>query len=444
MKRRARFPRGQVLVFLLPLLAVLGAAAWWAFEAGQAVTEKQRLRDAAEAAALSGAVWQARSLNFAAAMNRAVIANEAVIAQSVSLRSWSDYMNRLLPTASALTAYVPYLNAATATLQRWWSGFDSVLQPSLRGLEGLSSGVSHSLAAAQRFMMSATLLTVPQIVRDTVEATDPRFRLTEGGEAQLLAWAAQWQNFSSFYGGSWRWRQQDVLLRSLDGFTHERNFTLSPLLGSRLVRFEKRAGTDLLDFETWRALDTLSLHQPRYVIFGSMRERAAIAWGGADNGVGSTLRGRHGDALRRNPRAARAAERSISRQRAYRGLPSLYDLSAAQRTESGPPRVVVRLRLPAESRRGAAELLGFSSVLRGAGDTVALAPEPSNGSGDLFAEAAASTRFLRLEPRRDGAQETPSLYSPYWRSTLAPLSIPDRMLLATVDGTPVWLAGVPR
>jgi hypothetical protein len=339
---------------------------------------------------------------------------------------------------------VPYLNAATATLQRWWSGFDSVLQPSLRGLEGLSSGVSHSLAAAQRFMMSATLLTVPQIVRDTVEATDPRFRLTEGGEAQLLVWAAQWQNFSSFYGGSWRWRQQDVLLRSLDGFTHERNFTLSPLLGSRLLRFEKRAGTDLLDFETWRALDTLSLHQPRYVIFGSMRERAAIAWGGADNGVGSRLRGRHGDALRRNPRAARAAERSISRQRGYRGLPSLYDLSAAQRVESGPPRVVVRLRLPAESRRGAAEMLGFSSVLRGAGDTVALAPEPSNGSGDLFAEAAASTRFLRLEPRRDGAQEAPSLYSPYWRSTLAPLSIPDRMLLATVDGTPVWLAGVPR
>ena len=55
-------------------------------------------------------------------MNRAVIANEAVIAQSVSLRSWSDYMNRLLPTASALTAYVPYLNAATATLQAESSG----------------------------------------------------------------------------------------------------------------------------------------------------------------------------------------------------------------------------------------------------------------------------------------------------------------------------------
>lgn len=32
-------------------------------------------------------------------MNRAVIANEAAIAQSVSLRSWSAYMNRMLPGA---------------------------------------------------------------------------------------------------------------------------------------------------------------------------------------------------------------------------------------------------------------------------------------------------------------------------------------------------------
>ena len=59
MRRRARFPRGQVLVFLLPLLAVLGAAAWWAFEAGQAVTEKQRLRDAAEAADFAAKVANA-------------------------------------------------------------------------------------------------------------------------------------------------------------------------------------------------------------------------------------------------------------------------------------------------------------------------------------------------------------------------------------------------
>ena len=120
---------------LMPLLAVLGAAAWWAFEAGQAVTEKQRLRDVAEAAALSGAVWQARSLNFAAAMNRAVIANEAVIAQSVSLRSFSSYLNVLLPRAAAVTQWVPLLDAAMATLAQSWAQVDQVVRDrsTLRG-----------------------------------------------------------------------------------------------------------------------------------------------------------------------------------------------------------------------------------------------------------------------------------------------------------------------
>jgi hypothetical protein len=444
MTRCARRPAGQVLVLLLPLLAVLGAAAWWALEAGQAVTEKQRLRDAADAAALNGAVWQARALNFDATMNRAIIANEAVIAQSVSLRSWSAYMDRFLPTASVVTAYVPYLNAATATLQRWWAGFDRALQPSLAGLESMTSGLDHTLAAAQRAMHVATLVTVPEIVRGTVAAADPRFRLSAGGEAQIVAWAADWQRFSSFYGGAWRWRQQDVLHRSLDGFTAQRNFTLSPLLGSRLLRFEKRAGTDLLDFETWRSLDTLSIHQPRYVIFGSLRERIPVAWGGADNGVGSRLQGVHGDAWRRNPRAARAAEQSITRHRGYQGLPSLYDLSAAQRSRFEPPKIIVRVRLPAESRRGAAALFGSIRLVRPTGAELDLGGGRQDARDAMYAEAAATTEFLRLEPRRDGAHELPSLYSPYWRSTLSALAVTDRLALAAADSTPLWLAGVPR
>ncbi|MFM7708542.1 MAG: pilus assembly protein TadG-related protein, partial [Gammaproteobacteria bacterium] len=273
-----RHVRGQTLVFLLPLLAVLAAAAWWTFETGQAVTEKQRLRDAADAAALSAAVWQARTLNFTSTMNRAIIANEAVIAQSVSLRSWSAYMDRMLPSAAAITAYVPYLNAATSTLQRWWTAFDRALQPSLVALEATTGAVERDLAMAARVMHAGAALVVPQVVHETVAAIDPRFDVSAGGEAMLVAWAADWGRFASFYGGSWRWRQQDVVYRSLDGFTAQRNFTLSPLLGSRLLRFEKRAGTELLDFETWRAIDTLSLHQPRYVIFGSLRERVPLAW----------------------------------------------------------------------------------------------------------------------------------------------------------------------
>lgn len=442
MRRAVHHARGQALAFLLPLLAVSAAAAWWALETGQAVTEKQRLRDAADAAALSAAVWQARALNFESTMNRAIIANEAVIAQSVSLRSWSAYMDRMLPGAAAITAYVPYLNAATSTLQRWWSAFDRALQPSLIALEATTGAVERDLATAARVMHGATVLVIPHVVRETVAATDPRFRLSEAGEAMLVAWAADWGRFASFYGGSWRWRQQDVVYRSLDGFTSRRNFTLSPLLGSRLLRFEKRAGTELLDFETWRSIDTLSLHQPRYIVFGSVRERVPLAWGGADNGVGSAMRGVHGGAWSRNPRASRSAVASIQRQRAWLGLPSMHDLSAAQRAEFDPPRIVVRLRLPSSARRGAMALLGFDRVARLSGEELALSRQ--GDPTDLFADAVASTVFERPERRRDGAVELPSLYSPYWRSTLVESRASERVAAAMLDGTPVWLAAVPR
>jgi hypothetical protein len=339
---------------------------------------------------------------------------------------------------------VPYLNAATSALQRWWTAFDRALQPSLVALEATTGAIERDLAAAARVMHAATPIVLPQVVRETALAADPRFSLSTGGEAMLVAWAAEWGRFASFYGGSWRWRQQDVVYRSLDGFTAERNFTLSPLLGSRLLRFEKRAGTELVDFETWRGLDTLSMHQPRYVVFGSMRERLPLAWGGAEDGVGSARRGVHGGAWSRNPRSARGAQASLQPQRAWLGLPSMYDLSIAQRATLAPPRVVVRLRLDAEARRGAGALLGFGRVLRTSGEALSLETPARGAPGDFYAEAVASAVFERPERRRDGAVELPSLYAPYWRSTLAASTAAERTAMALLDGTPAWLAAVPR
>ena len=116
--RPLRYARGQALALTLPLLAVLIAALWWAYDAGQAVTEKRRLAQIADAAALGAATWQARALNFDAYTNRAIIANEVAIAQSVSLRGWSRYMNDLLLKTAVLTAWIPYVDVATASLQR--------------------------------------------------------------------------------------------------------------------------------------------------------------------------------------------------------------------------------------------------------------------------------------------------------------------------------------
>jgi len=442
----SRAVRGQVLALLLPLLAVLIAALWWVLETGEGVAEKQRMRNVADSAALAGAVWQAKVFNFDAHMNRAIVANEAVIAQSVSLRGWSAYMDDMLPKAYAVTSAVPYLGTAMSYLQRGWNLIDRALQPTLLIAEAGMSVIDHDLALAQRVVHAAYPAALDSVIRDVVARNDPRYEVTTGGQWMLMRTAFEWSNFASFYGGSWRWRQRDIVQRSMDGFSHERNWTLNLLPGGLVGRLEKRAGTDLIDFDTWRAIETLALHQRRYVIFGRMREVSPIGWAGVENGSRSLARGVHGGAYRTNPRTARLAEQSMRSGSGYLGLPSMWDLSAIQRSVFSPPVIAVRVSLRESERRGATGWFGFKS-LSGLSDTDSQASEKSLGSNTelpMMVEAAATTSFVRPVPRADGAQEAPSLYNPYWRPRLVSLSAVDRLQLAVLDGDPKWLAGVPR
>ena len=436
-----RSMRGQALAVLLPLLAVLVAALWWVLETGEAAAEKQRLRNTADAAALSAAVWQAKVLNFDAYMNRAIVANEAVIAQSVSLRGWSSYMDHLLPRASLVTSAVPYLGTAMLALQRSWSLIDRALQPALFSAEGVTSALNHDLATAQRVMHASVPFVIPQIVKDVVAANDTRYQVTVGGNWMLARSALDWVDFASFYGGSWRWRQRDVVQRSMDGFSHQRNFTLSLLPGLPFARLEKRAGTDMIGFDTWRAIETLAIHQRRYIFFGRMRETLPIAWSGVENGARTALRGTHGGAFSVNRRTATLAERQTRRRSSYLGLPSMWDLSASQRAYFSPPIIIVRLALRDADRKGARSSWGFDAVQDLEGRAV-----PLGGRSPLpmIVEAAATATFHRSEPRADGAREEPSLYNPYWRPRLSSTSVVDRLQLAVLDGDPQWLAAVPR
>lgn len=414
---RAR-ARGQALALTLPLFAVLIAALWWAYDAGQAVTEKRRLAQIADAAAIGAATWQSRALNFDAYTNRAIIANEVAIAQSVSLRGWSRYMNDLLLKTAVLTAWIPYVDVATASLQRLWTGLDRGLQPGLSAFEGLTTLVDQDLAAAQRAMHLATAEVVPASIRESLPGGDSHVSLSAGGEASLVAWQVEWARFASFYGGAWRWRQKDVLERSLDGFTTRRNNTWRPLFGIDILRLEKRGGTDLIGFDTWRSLDTLSEHQRRYVLFGRMREQVPLVWAAVQSGIATAARGQHGNALQVNPAASRAALSSMRRDRIYRGLPSVWDLSVAQRAQFDPPRIPVRIVQRSATAGGAAE--------------------------GMFALAVGTSEFARPVSRADGAVEKPSLYAPFWYSRMVSPSVSERVLMATLDGDPLWLASLPR
>jgi hypothetical protein len=325
-------------------------------------------------------------------------------------------------------------------------GLDRGLQPGLTAFEGLTTLVDQDLAAAQRAMHLATADVVPASIRESLQSGDSRVALTSGGEAGLVAWQVEWVRFASFYGGAWRWRQKDVLERSLDGFTTRRNNTWRPLFGIDIVRLEKRGGTDLVGFDTWRSVDTLSEHQRRYVLFGRMREQVPLVWAAVQSGIATAARGQHGNASQVNPAASRAALSSMRRDRVYRGLPSVWDLSVAQRGQFDPPRIPVRIVRRPAAAGGAAEVFGITSVTGLDGKSQVLQPEPNGDSqaDGMFALAVSTSEFARPVARADAAVEKPNLFAPFWYSRMVSPSVSERTIMATIDGDPLWLASLPR
>ncbi len=380
--------RGHAVAFTLALLACLAVAALLVYDSGRLVAQKRRLFDAADSAALSAATFEARVLNFEGYMNRAIVANQVAMAQSVSLRSWLDYMTRTVDRANRVTRFVPYLGAATNTLRNVMAGVNRVAQRLLVAGEGTLALFTTDFAAASEALHLAALPATLELVGRSAAANFPGASLSETGQALLLAHGARWGELTRRYDGARRGRQKDVVQRSLDRFTVDRGISFGV---PAIVRLEKRGGTDLLGFETWRGMDTLALHQ---LTFFGWRETFSVGWGAAEQGRRTSLRGQHGGSYRANRRTSRAAMRDLRASRLSRGLPAMRDMARLEARAGNDLRIDLELEVPVES--------AFGSPRR-----------------TMTALAAARSFHARPVPRADRRRELASLYSPYWQARLA-------------------------
>lgn len=82
--------RGQAMVFSLAFGVATTLVALVLFNSGILANTKTRLQNAADAGAYSAAVLQARDHNFSALTNRAMVANQAAVAQIVSMKSFLE------------------------------------------------------------------------------------------------------------------------------------------------------------------------------------------------------------------------------------------------------------------------------------------------------------------------------------------------------------------
>jgi hypothetical protein len=95
--------RGQASVFVLALLGVVLVCAIFLYQSGRITSEKMQLQNAADAAAFGASTLEARSLNFAAYTNRAMVANEVAVGQLIGLLSWADQLTQSEEYAGAYT-----------------------------------------------------------------------------------------------------------------------------------------------------------------------------------------------------------------------------------------------------------------------------------------------------------------------------------------------------
>lgn len=422
--------RGQALIVVLAFLATLTGGFLVVFSVGQSVNDKIRLVNAADAAAFSAAQWQARSLNYQAYLNRAIVANEVAIAQMVSLRSWSRYMDRTISNAARIGSFVPPIAASLQALERGWGAVDRSIA-SVAPLEGaLSRWNVDVLANAQAIAHQQAPIAAAELVTQVARLQEPRAEVDAATRMLQVRNASQWQHrFTARYqrGSGDQRRYVNLLMDARDGFSARRTADLLPAASP--VEVSRRGGTDLLAEYAWRGLDTLAAHIDLVVT----EQEIPLGWGAAEQRrLPVAQRGEHGNSLRRNPRTSRLALREMVPAQSYRGVPEIRDVIQPARRDERRLAYSVSLRMPQQAIATADRVLvprGLSGV---AGEPARFVPEFSDSA--LHAMGSAEVYFRRPVSRTDRRREYASLFSPYWQARLSTAPDSDRQLIASQRG----------
>lgn len=314
--RRPGSMRGQVMVLFLVLAGVLCLGLLLMFNTGQTVNKKVRLTHAADAAAYSVAVQQAKAYNFAAYMNRAQVANEVTIAQLVSIWSWSNmvhthtlvgynlftYLSGIAAGTVVLAPAVPILQAiaraykiAEQVVAVGRTGYQNVV--TLGGVvPGLEGGFVSALSRVNQAYSLATTAVLDYVsgvdsynlAARVATANDPEAKLDPVAKGLLVAQLAHATahldsgflvRYDREVSDAGMDRFRNVIMASRDEFTADRGQNADLWL----AEIGSWGGTDLVDYDRWAGMDTMfiELKIPLPWPADDLDLSQPLGWGGA-------------------------------------------------------------------------------------------------------------------------------------------------------------------
>jgi hypothetical protein len=484
--KHASSQRGQTILWFLATTAACCAVFALVYNMGQVTNEKEKTINAADASALSGALVEARMLNFEAYTNRAIVANEELIAQLASLDSWIRYGNRLADGLALLTVWIPYVDEFTVEfaegMQELAMYADEITQTGIK----LDDTVLITYLTWAREIANGVAVLAAQDVAKRVAAANQttfgnRFDAAPelvGGTLGAIGWYARneyaWNAFTRRYMGNDRGNAAQVILNSRDQFTTHRgtgwlidaiNKALSLLSAIGIgVGLDKTSGDTILQgYDRWEAQDTLDLWTA-IKFFGitvGKKYVLPIAWGrdnvDAQGSMGYNWTYGHGPCKARYKwGACTLAYYDSLRSPDWSGIPALRDLSNPRQANGD----AVLTYVVGVQKSGSATMTtqrlgsGMNNVhVDGPQGSPDLKDNLQNGDR-LTSLAAARVFFTRPDwnpkdrtegklPRPDHVREYASLYNPYWQARLAQVSTGDRTLFYALLGKPGLNAFTP-
>jgi len=442
-----RRQRGQAIVWLLGTLAASAAVLYGVYNVGQITSQKQKVINAADAAALAGATVEARALNLMAYNNRAMIANEVFMVQTVAMEGWFQYLKTDADNMEDYLRWIPY---AGPYISRVLTAFSEAAEMAEKVLNKfipvqvkLLELMKTTYGGLHGAMALSTSIMADQAAADVVTLNKAQFgshqdlgmQVDERGTVKTMTTAKNWATWKAFtkrYGGNDRTDAKTVLMASRDQFTGgPRPGTWWNDFSLGLIGFEKLGDTQLKGFDRWESEDTHEFWE--YGFCKSWKKcYQSIGWGRADL-ANNTSKG----ATWSPGRGAQSNARNDSaRHGGWSGVPSVYDIAdkqVAHRETLGVDYLVavkrdqnaslttktLKVGVATSSMAGSPEmdekLLG--NQLSAIGKARVFFERPQSGIGDNTANALF---------RHDGAKEYGSLFSPYWQVRLADVSATEK------------------
>ncbi len=435
---------GQILPFAAAFLVLCCALFYFAANTGQLTVEKTRVTNAADAAAYSAGVVQARALNLTAYSNRAIIANQVAVAQALSL---TNELNHITSTYTAtdssvveelvtggIWANIPIdgagrerfathavLTAGSLVAQFYGYSPQQFVQYLIpytnyvgAGLVSAASFASLLLETQQQMLWAAGEITVNQrsmvAGRSAAAAMDPAIKVDyiygstmEGAAPSMVR----------RYDDGDRERIQRVVLDALDPVILNRDedahsALLRSCFGAR-TGFERRGGTFMPDLDHWSVNDnqTYRYLSPRW--YNPCRTRNSDEFEGARATVGGGMSEAGTGEYVSFVNNTESLDQYFQYAR-YNGMARVYDIK--DNTDTSATQHRPGFSVYAHKPKTATKTSGHNEAMSPSGRLELFAAVNSTVT-DLGALARAEILYDR-PPRSDGKVEYPNLYNPFW------------------------------